>query len=49
MAWAAKNACFGLQKNQHMIAEIYNESWDMDEIFHFLPQAQRRYINGYGK
>ncbi|HHQ4526151.1 TPA: nucleotide kinase domain-containing protein [Aeromonas veronii] len=39
----SEECLFWFTENQHMIAEIYNESWDMDEIFHFLPQAQRRY------
>lgn len=40
---SSEECLFWFTENQHAIAEIYNESWDMDEIFHFLPQAQRHY------
>lgn len=29
--------------NQHKIAEKYDENWDLNEIFHFLPEESRLY------
>ena len=39
----SEECLFWFTKNQHMISEIYNESWDMDEVFKFLPKNERIY------
>lgn len=39
----SEECLFWFTKNQHIISEKYNESWDMDEVFHFLPKNERLY------
>ncbi|CAI2160023.1 Uncharacterised protein [Serratia fonticola] len=39
----SEECLFWFTINQNNIAEKYNEKWDMDEIFHFLPKEERVY------
>lgn len=39
----SEECLFWFTMNQHKIAEKYNENWDMDDIFHFLPKKERIY------
>lgn len=39
----SEECLFWFTINQNNIAERYNERWDMDEIFHFLPKEERVY------
>lgn len=39
----SEECLFWFTINQNNIAEKYNEHWNMDEIFHFLPKEERVY------
>lgn len=39
----SEECLFWFTINQHIVAERYNESWNLDKIFHFLPKEQRFY------
>lgn len=39
----SEECLFWFTINQHKIAEKFNEKWDMDDLFNFLPKNQRLY------
>ncbi len=39
----SEECLFWFTINQDRIADKYNEKWDMNEIFHFLPKEERVY------
>lgn len=39
----SEECLFWFTINQHKIAKKYKEKWNMDEIFHFIPKAERIY------